>query len=109
MDNKKVDILGSKWNIIHTDEKNYDADAECDYTNKTITIWQGNFDMYTYAKPMEHYNRILRHELLHAYLFECGCGNEITSNVNNHDEFIIDWFARMWPRIKKTYKQLNIG
>ena len=54
---------------------------------------------------------ILRHELIHAFLYESGL------NFSSHtiedcgwacDEELVDWIAIQFPKIYKIYKKLNI-
>lgn len=59
---------------------------------------------------LEYYEKkVLRHEILHAYLFESGLrenSNEINSWAMNEE--MIDWFALQFPKILKTYKELGV-
>ena len=51
---------------------------------------------------------IMRHELIHAFLFESGlgsCANELDCWSQNEE--MVDWFAYQSPKIFKLFQQLN--
>ena len=51
---------------------------------------------------------IMRHEIIHAFLFESGlgtCANEIDCWSQNGE--MVDWFAYQSPKIFKLFQQLN--
>ena len=49
----------------------------------------------------------LRHELIHAFLFESGLdGNSIWGNGDNdHPEQVVEWLALQFPKILKVFKE----
>ena len=58
---------------------------------------------------VEFKNKIIRHEIIHAFLYESGmkeCSNATRSWVENEE--MVDWFAIQMPKIVKVYKELNI-
>lgn len=114
-----VDILGVEYTILEGSESQYPALSVCDgYTDtsiKTIVIpdFDGDgddnqgimdkSDLGTYKK------QLLRHEILHAYLFESGldaCSNEPESWARNEE--MVDWFAIQTPKLYKTFLALDI-
>lgn len=116
---KEVDILGTPYTILYKNEDealiSETADGLCDDLKKEITVIvrkeDQNDPLYPSGKFAEKYRqRILRHEIMHAYLFESGLADDSTSPEDGwavHEE-MIDWFARMSPKIFKTYKELGI-
>ena len=47
-------------------------------------------------------NKVFRHEILHAFLYESGlCYLE-------NNEIVVDWIASQYPKLKKTFKKLKI-
>ena len=52
---------------------------------------------------------MLRHEIIHAFLFESGleCNSLKTYNWAENEE-MVDWFAIQSPKIFILYKELNI-
>lgn len=104
-----VAILGSMW-AIYTARSESDPLLEersgyCDWTSKTIVIIKPD-EGTTLADIQKFENRILRHEIVHAFLSECGLDN----NSNQCDawaanEEMTDWFAAMGERIYKAWKE----
>lgn len=103
----KVDILGTTYKIKRKNLKNSNTDGWCDNTSKTIVIRKDNYNNvgnFEYLMKKQ-----LRHEIIHAYLSESG----LQSNFENctqwgHNETMVDWIAIQFPKIYKTYKELNI-
>lgn len=53
--------------------------------------------------------RILRHELLHAFMYESGLWcNSFGVNIWAENEEMTDWFAIQSPKIFELYKDLNL-
>lgn len=74
----KINILGTKYDIRIID-KSEDTRLEesagiCDYTDKTIIIGKGyDTDL---KKPLKALKKTIRHELVHAFLFESGLASQ---------------------------------
>ena len=109
--NKKVNILGEEYTIIvvSKDDKelssmNYVGYA--DYTNKTIKI----IDMETKrdAHSLKNLDKItkstLRHELIHSFINESGLANTEWGT----NETMVDFFAEQFPKMYKSFKELDI-
>lgn len=113
-DAKTVDILGSKWTIKYVDDdpafeqaNGYTNDAAREITIENVKI---SDDPLLYDMQSQYINqkRVLRHELIHAYLYESGLGD----SSNNCDawavnEEMVDWFARNIPKMIVTFKELK--
>lgn len=102
-----INILGNSWTIIERsaaeDENLENADGYCDWTTRTIVIEReitGNLG------NMENYSRkVKRHEIIHAFLEECGlaeCAYSPESWARNEE--MIDWFARIGPKLYEAWK-----
>lgn len=110
----KVDILGSEWTIKYLDEDPRFEHAE-GFTNEalreiTIENVKASDDPLDFDIPSQYVNqkRVLRHEIIHAYLFESGLGE--SSNPCEAwavNEEMVDWFARNLPKMTATFKELN--
>lgn len=103
----KANILGTTYKIKRKNLKNSNTDGWCDNTSKTIVIRKDNYNNvgnFEYLMKKQ-----LRHEIIHAYLSESG----LQSNFENctqwgHNETTVDWIAIQFPKIYKTYEELNI-
>lgn len=103
-----VSVLGTPYTIYQGDSVDFpdlaDCDGYCDTTVKVIVV----FDMTKVeGKPgakadLAHYHRkVIRHELIHAILFESGlCCNSWAEN-----EEIVDWFAIQFPKLEALFQQ----
>ena len=102
----KVNVLGTKYKIIKHDKDNPirigDCDGYCDYSVKEIHI--AEMEDYEWGNVDAHANRTIRHELVHAYLYESGLSAETWAN----NEEIVDWMAIQIPKINEKYKELEI-
>lgn len=105
MKDRKIKILGEEWTIV---EKKLDITAgETDYSVKKIAI-----DLSFNDKPTSTQNAdrkwdkkaVLRHEIIHALLFESG----IDFRVGIHTEAVVDWFAMQYEKLKLIFDKLKI-
>ena len=101
----KVDILGSEWTIEERSVKEDKLLENCDgYTDWTARLIVVERELDGTLLHMDKYvKKVVRHEIIHAYLLESGlaeCSGETDSWAQN--ETMVDWFARMLPRIMKT-------
>ena len=109
-----VDILGSKWTIKYVDDDpafeqangiTNDAAREITIENVKMTDDPLDFDMQS---QYNNQKRVLRHELIHAYLFESGLGDSSNScDAWAVNEEMVDWFARTIPKMIATFKELK--
>ena len=112
----KIDVLGTTYNIIYRtkwqDLKLEKIDAYCDYSTKTIVCikrTEKDKDVMDLADLKFIDKRILRHEIIHAFIYESGlwCNSYGVSCWAENEE-MTDWFAIQSPKIFEVYKQLNI-
>lgn len=69
-------------------------DTDDDWKNESEDIKSG------------HHKNILRHELIHAFLYESGLGGNsagVTAWATNEE--MIDWFALQMPKLIKAFKE----
>lgn len=52
---------------------------------------------------------LIRHEIIHAFLFESGMGDLMAHAEQGHDEQMIDWFARQSGKIFKAFQDANVS
>lgn len=113
---KKVNILGVEYKILYKtklqDKKLEKVDGYCDYSTKTIVCvkrLEEEKDIMDLGDLRFIDKRILRHELLHAFMYESGLWcNSFGVNVWAENEEMTDWFAIQSPKIFKVYSKLNL-
>lgn len=110
-----VMILGAEWSIVYRKSKEdaglKDRGGYCDETVRTIVIRK----FHDTPKPNEcadlkSYARLcLRHELIHAFLYESGLSNSSCGVGHwSMNEEMVDWIAYRSPKIFEAYKSLGL-
>ena len=102
MDSRIINILGEFWRINYDVEKLEDpnSDAETNPHERTINVRK--------LEDWADKNRIVRHEIIHAFLFESGLGFNYEHKPFGHDETMVDWLAIQWPKIKHVFRIMDI-
>lgn len=105
----KLNILGSDWTVEY---RNADADpilldGNGGYIDSSINLIvisnrKQNDDCGDFGEIQKRY---LRHEIIHAFLYESGIGENFTHPQFGHDETYVDWIAIQFPKILKVFKE----
>ena len=104
----KIDVLGTEYNLV--EECEYDnpkligKDGYCDTTTKECVIdsmLQVNGDAK--GNLPEYKKSVKRHELIHAFFYECGL--DMCSWANNEE--LVDWLAIQFPKLMKVFKEAD--
>ncbi|MCZ9313169.1 MAG: hypothetical protein O0V67_07305 [Methanocorpusculum sp.] len=102
-----VDVLGTKYEIIESDrisDNNLDNnDGYCDFSTKKIVI-----DTFKNTpgsmEDLEKYRRqVIRHELIHAFLFESG----LDASSWGKNEEIVDWIAIQFLKLFDAFEKAD--
>lgn len=114
MENRKINILGTEWNIHIVKE----FPEHLKEHEETATGLSNSFDKDIFVKDMSDCDckdkeqlikNVLRHEVLHAFLFESGLSeNAGFSGCWATNEEMVDWFAIQSPKIFKVYSELQL-
>lgn len=109
---KIVSILGTEYEIVTDvpDEELPDnADGAMDQTVKRIVVAKFEPDRNS-VKDLETYGKkVLRHEIIHAFLYESGLWSSSgTIEAWGTSEEITDWFAIQSPKIMKVFQELGV-
>lgn len=105
-----VNVLGTVYTIQEqTAEENEhlkDADGYCDRTAKEIVIVDLSREKCTIKNPEWYRRKLLRHEIIHAFLFESGLGECANWNDSTiHNEQMVDWIAIQFPKMLKAFEE----
>lgn len=120
MENTKINVLGMEYRI-ETHKVSEDSYLEenklagyCGEEEKLIVVADMSEEKYFTGmdeKAQASYRkRVLRHEIMHAFLNESG----LSDSSNRFDgawaknEEMVDWFAIQSPKIFEVYKELGI-
>ena len=99
----KVNILGSEWTVRSATEAEEprleNKNGFTDWTARLICLEQ---EPQGDIGSMETYmNKVIRHELIHAFMDESGFGDCFEHKLFGHEETVVDWFAHQMPKIMK--------
>ena len=105
--NMTINILGTEYTIIecgkHEDDYLNRCDGYCDKTSKKIVVGlkENDCELEDFGA---YRKKVMRHEIIHAFLFESGLGENWEHQVG-HDETYVDWIAMQFPKIMKAYEE----
>lgn len=104
----KVGILGEMYSVEYhgaEDVKLEECDGYCDWTTKTIVIRKNLPDSPRNLGSLYEYQmKVLRHELIHAFLFESG----LAENSWGTNEEIVDWIALQFDKIVNAFDSVAV-
>lgn len=106
----KINVLGTEYtthlNVLEKDEPRLsDYDGFTDTSTKDIYIAKFVYDEHSVKDLKKHSKIVLRHEIIHAFLFESGL------NFNSdwaRNEEIVDWIALQFPKLCRIYSALDV-
>lgn len=106
----KINILGTEYSVEElTKEKEpflLQCDGYCDKTTKRIVIRAE--DKESELGDYEPYRRkVVRHEIIHAFLFESGLHENWEHSQFGHDETYVDWIAVQFPKLVKAFEEAD--
>ena len=103
----RINILGSEWNIKFGNEEQYpnlkNMDGYCDQSTREIIV----DDMEKYQEQLgskadlpSYRKQVTRHEIIHAFLFESGLDiSSVKAESWATNEEMVDWIAIQMPKI----------
>lgn len=106
-----VDVLGYSWKVTvctEAEEPRLEGfDGLTDQTCREIVIADRS-DEATVKDLMSCVMKTLRHELVHAFLYESGLGASWAHAESGHDEEMVDWMAYQMPKIMDAYNSIRL-
>lgn len=110
---KTISVLGTDIRIVfrkeEDDPKLKSLVGYFDGSEHLIVVKELTSDAYSLGDLERYQKEILRHEILHAFLYESGldaCSNG-TDNWATNEE-MVDWFAIQAPKIFKVYREQKL-
>lgn len=110
----KVNIMGTEYTIKYCEEKEHpllngkNRDGCTDCSAKEIIICEKKQDCELH--DYEHWKKnVLRHEIIHAFLFESGLDTSTFQWGGGwaENEEMVDWFAIQFPKILKVFEEVG--
>lgn len=107
----KVKILGTEYEIVmDAEEKDYpilkDADGYADFTIKKIVVKKLIQDGESYEDLELWQRKTLRHEIVHAFLYESGLWQNSFKDWARNEE-MTDWIALQFEKILGVFIELQ--
>ena len=104
-----INILGSEWTLITCPESENkslkDMDGYADKTIREIVVLSEPRGEGNEVRKFEEYMKAtIRHEIIHAFMFESGL-HECWDHRVGHDETTVDWIANQFPKILKVFQE----
>ena len=101
----KVNVLGEEWVVTWRTKEEDVHLLECngysDETIRTIVIEWYEWDGRNLTNMADYTAKVLRHELVHAMLYESGLGINTDKEWARNEE-MVDWIAIQLPMMAKT-------
>lgn len=102
----KVNVLGTEYNLIESNEANDERlkgkDGYCDTSTKECVVDEMQVTEPGMKKNLPEYKKaVIRHELIHAFLYESGL--DICSWAENEE--LVDWIAIQFPKMLKAFME----
>lgn len=103
----KIDVLGVEY-TVEKKSKMEDSflescDGYCDKTTHRIVVATKD-DECTIGDFEGHQKKVMRHEVIHAFLFESGLAENWKHEPWGHDETFVDWVAIQFPKLLNAFK-----
>lgn len=111
----EIKVLGTNYEIISVEETNDNLEkypllkensGYTDITTKQIYILKYKTTEDTFIKLDVLYKKTLRHELVHAFLYESGLFNNTNSDWAKNEE-VVDWIAIQFEKMLKVFIELQ--
>jgi len=105
----KIKVLGTEYEVItNATADNYPNlkgnDGYTDFSVKKIVIAKFEKDENS-LEDLEIYSKeVLRHEIVHAFMYESGL-NSNSSYARNEE--LIDWIAIQFPKMLEVFNNVN--
>lgn len=109
---QSVNILGTEYEVLRqTVNENPKLETRCGYCDSSVkkivvdTFEEEKKDVNSQDNVDVLANKVLRHEIIHAFLGESG----LQSNSDwAENEEMVDWIAIQFPKMLKAFESLNI-
>lgn len=101
----KVNILGTPYTILKESEcdknKMDGGDGYCETYSKEIVLAELEESDKTLSDIDKYMKKVLRHEIIHAFLHESGLAFNCEWARN---EEVVDWIALQFPKLRKAFE-----
>lgn len=108
---KKLNILGTEYTVEIRNVKHDDflqrCDGYCDKSSHRIVVREKD-DTCELEDFRAYQKKCLRHEIIHAFLFESGLAENFEHVKEfGHEETMIDWIAIQFPKMLQVFLEAD--
>lgn len=110
---KVINVLGTQYGIYldvpdSEDKLLLSCEGYCDKTTKRIVVRRG--DDCNLGDAAEYHKYVVRHELIHAFLFESGIGGDTIWDIEGqeHPEHMVEWVGMQFPKLIKAFQEAGV-
>ena len=107
----KINVLGTEYEVVIDAPDEMlppDSDGAMDHSIKRIAIAKLIPDERSIKDLGAYRRKVLRHEIIHAFLYESGLWNNSgTVEAWGTSEEITDWLAIQAPKLFATFKEAD--
>lgn len=111
-----VNILGTEYTLhICPDSKDkrfeqLNCDGFCDYSTKELFVSNFTDNLInreiSVSNPRYIIQNAIRHEMVHAFLFESGLGSDWEHKTFGQEETTVDWIAKQLEKMHEAYQSV---
>lgn len=110
---RTVNVLGTEIRVVFREEKQDPKLEELggyfDATDNLIVVKIPESDAMSLGNLENHQKKVLRHEIIHAFLHESGLDWSATyCDCWATNEEMVDWFAIQSPKIFKVFREQKL-
>lgn len=110
---KQINVLGTEIRIEEREESEDQKLKNCvgyfDSSLHLIVLKKLAPDATSLGDLKRYQREVLRHEVIHAFLYESGLdGSSAPSENWANNEEMVDWFAIQSPKIFKVFQELEV-
>ena len=110
---RTINVLGTEICVIFRDDKQDPKLEELggyfDATESMIVVKIPEKDKMSYGNLENHQKKVLRHEIIHAFLHESGLDwSSSPADCWATNEEMVDWLAIQSPKIFKVFREQKL-
>lgn len=110
---RTINVLGTEIKVLFREEKQDPKLEELggyfDATENLIVVKIPEKDSMSVGNLENHQKKVLRHEIIHAFLHESGLDwSSVSSECWATNEEMVDWFAIQSPKIFKVFREQKL-
>lgn len=112
-ESRTINVLGTDIRVLFRERKQDKSLEECDgyfdSSESLIVVRIPEEDTMTLGNLENYQKKVLRHEIIHAFLYESGmahCSSIADSWATNEE--MVDWLAIQIPKISKVLREQRL-